>query len=99
MEVLLNMKDLDFKKWFNLSFAPGFICSYTGYDGELMRAGAGGGPRIKMGKQRSYYSRELKCKNCGAYGKGITFYNHEDYKLCKNCFLEMKKKQREEQGE
>ena len=92
------MKDLDFKKWFDLSFAPGFICSYTGYNGELMRAGAGG-PRIKMGKQHGYYSKELKCKECGAYGKGITFYNHKDYKLCKNCFLKMKKKQKEEQGE
>lgn len=93
------MKDLDFKKWFNLSFAPGFICSYTRYDGELMRTGASRDTRIKMSKRYSYCSRELKCKECGAYGKGITFYNHKDYKLCKNCFLKMKKKQREEQGE
>ena len=93
------MKDLDFKKWLNLSFAPGFICSYTGYDGELMRDGAGDGPKIKSNKRRIGIINEVKCKNCGAYGNKITFYNHEDYKLCKNCFLEMKKKQKEEQGE
>ena len=88
------MSDLNFEKMSIPHFsAPGF---YSYFDGCV-----GVNDICSKMRMRKYnpYSKELKCKNCGAYGKGITFYNHEDYKLCKNCFLEMKKKQREEQGE
>ena len=83
---------------------PGFFCEFDQMYSDLGFSNKDGGDikartRSKRSSIRSSGSCKItSCMKCKRYGNGITFYNHEDGKLCKDCFLEMKKLQKEEEG-
>ena len=79
-------------------FSPGLFCEYLESYTNPMGAGGGGGPKYGRCSRYTLRGTQIVCKKCGKYSGKTTFYNYEDGKLCKDCFLEMKKLQKEEEG-
>lgn len=83
---------------------PGFFCEYDQMYSDLgFKDKEGGNIKARVRSRRSSIKssssmKVTRCKKCGKCGGKITFYNYEDGKLCKDCFLEMKKQKKEEEG-
>ena len=81
---------------------PGFYCEYNSYS-DFFGNSDYGDIRQKVRSRKSsirHYGpgKMISCMKCGKYAGKITFYNHKDGKLCKDCFLEIKRLQKEEEG-
>lgn len=82
---------------------PGFFCELDQMYSDLgFNDKEGGDIKARVRSRRSSIKSNgsykiTACKKCKRHGSGITLYNHENGKLCKDCFLEMKKLQKEEE--
>lgn len=81
---------------------PGFFCEFDQMYSDLgFGSKEGGNIKARVKSRRSSISggsmKVARCKKCGKYSGKITFYNYEDGKLCKDCFIEMKRQKKEEE--